>query len=95
MSKDCVVGVDIGTQGTRAAVYDLGGKLLAEASEASAPSRPAPGSVEEDPERQYASVCRTIRACVEKASLAPGAVAAVAIDGQMAGVLGVGADGQR
>jgi xylulokinase len=94
MSKDCVVGVDIGTQGTRAAIYDLGGKLLAEASEASVPSRPAPGSVEEDPERQYASVCRTIRACVDKASLAPGAVAAVAIDGQMAGVLGVGSDGR-
>ena len=94
MGKDCLIGVDIGTQGTRAAVYDLGGKLLAEASEASAPSRPAPGSVEEDPERQYASVCRTIRACLEKAALAPARVAAVAIDGQMAGVIGVGSDGR-
>jgi xylulokinase len=93
MHEDCVVGVDIGTQGTRAAIYDLNGALLAEASEASLLIHPAPGAVEEDPERQYASVCRTIRACIEKAAIAPGRVAAIAVDGQMAGVLGIGADG--
>jgi xylulokinase len=93
MRRDCVIGVDIGTQGTRAAAYALGGELLAEASEASALIRLAPGAVEEDPERQFASVCRTLRSCLEKASIEPGSVAAVAIDGQMAGVIGLGIDG--
>jgi xylulokinase len=93
MNEDCVIGVDVGTQGTRAALYDLEGALLAEATEASVLAHPAPGAVEEDPERQYASVCRTIGSCLEKAVVAPGRVAAVAIDGQMAGVIGVGGDG--
>jgi xylulokinase len=94
MDHDCVIGVDVGTQGTRAALHALDGALLAEADEASELVRPGPGMVEEDPERQYASVCRTVRACLEKAAVAPARVAAVAIDGQMAGIIGVGADGR-
>jgi xylulokinase len=94
MQRDSVIGVDIGTQGTRAAVFGLGGELLAEASEPSVLVRPAPGAVEEDPERQYASVCRSVRACLEKGSIDAGRVAAIAIDGQMAGVIGIGADGR-
>ncbi|HYD40864.1 MAG TPA: FGGY family carbohydrate kinase [Anaeromyxobacter sp.] len=92
-TRDLVVGVDIGTQGTRAALHALDGALVAEADEPSRLHRPAPGVVEEDPERQYASVLHTIRACLEKAEVTAGRVAAVGIDGQMAGVIGVGADG--
>jgi xylulokinase len=94
MDRDCVIGVDIGTQGTRAALHALDATLLAEADEASNLIRPGPGMVEEDPERQYGSACRTIRACLEKAHVDPARVAAIAIDGQMAGVIGVGADGR-
>ncbi len=94
MKPDCVIGVDIGTQGTRAALYAADGALLAEADEPSLLNRPGPGLVEEDAERQFGSVCRTIQACLEKAGAAPGRVAAVAIDGQMAGIIGVGADGR-
>ena len=57
MKTDCFVGVDIGTQGTRAALYAEGGERLAEATESSVLIRGEPGSIEEDPERQYASVC--------------------------------------
>jgi len=94
MGRDVVIGVDIGTQGTRAALHALDGALLAEADEASNLVRPKPGTVEEDPERQVGSACRTIRTCLERASVSPARVAAVAIDGQMAGILGVGADGR-
>ena len=88
-----LVGVDIGTQGTKTALYDEDGKLLAEATEASKLMRPARGAVEEDPERQVASVCRTIRECVESAGVDPHRVSGVSIDGQMAGVIGVDASG--
>jgi xylulokinase len=94
MKGDCLAGVDIGTQGTRAALYSLEGRALAEATESSVLAKPAPGAVEEDPERQYASVLRTLRACLEKAGIEGSRVAAVAIDGQMAGVIGIGADGR-
>ena len=87
-------GVDIGTQGTKAALFDESGTVLASAFRRSALHQPAPGTVEEDPERQVATVCQTLRACVEQAPAAGAGVVGLGITGQMAGVLGVGADGQ-
>ena len=94
MKGDILVGVDIGTQGTRTALYSLDGRALAEATEASKLLAPTPGAVEEDPERQYGSVLRTVRACLEKAGVDGSRVAAIGIDGQMAGVIGIGRDGR-
>ena len=90
-----LIGIDIGTQGTKAAAFDADGTVVATAFEASRLHRPKPGVVEEDPGRQYASVCHTIRQCVEKGRIRPDSIAAIGIDGQMAGVIGVGADGKH
>ena len=90
-----LIGVDIGTQGTKAAAFDADGTLLASAFEPSRLLRPKPGVVEEDPARQYSSVCRTIRSCVADGGIDPHGVTAIGIDGQMAGVIGVGADGRH
>ena len=90
-----LLGIDIGTQGTKAAAFDADGTLVASAFEASRLIRPKPGVVEEDPGRHYASVCRTIKRCVEAGRIKPAAVAAIGIDGQMAGVIGVAADGRH
>jgi xylulokinase len=90
-----LLGIDIGTQGTKAAAFDADGTLLASAFEPSRLNRPKPGVVEEDPGRHYASVCRTIKQCVETGRIKPAAVAAIGIDGQMAGVIGVAADGKH
>lgn len=94
MKAERLVGVDIGTQGTKAALFGGDGRCLAEAFEASQLHKPSPGVVEEDPERQLGSVQRTIRECVERSGTSPGGVAAIAIDGQMAGIIGIGADGR-
>lgn len=94
MSQKLLIGVDIGTQGTKTALFDGCGTCLASAFERSRLLRPADGAVEEDPERQVASVCRTIRACLRKARAGCAAVAAIGIDGQMAGIIGVGRDGR-
>lgn len=50
--------------------------------------------VEEDPERQVSSVCQTIRECVRSAGIDPSSVGGIGIDGQMAGVIGIGSDGR-
>ncbi|MEX2672703.1 MAG: FGGY family carbohydrate kinase [Phycisphaeraceae bacterium] len=89
-----VVGIDIGTQGTKAALFDADGACLAEALVASQLHRPKPGVVEEDPERQVDSVCKAVRKCLKDAKADAGDVVGVGIDGQMAGVIGVGRDGQ-
>ena len=94
MNRDLVIGIDIGTQGTKTAVFDAAGRPLAGAFVKSRLCRPGPGVVEEDPERQVDSVCATIRRCARAARLEPGRIAGIGIDGQMAGVIGVGRDGR-
>ena len=87
------IGVDIGTQGVKAAVCDEDGTCLGEAFRKSELRHPAPGAVEEDPERQVRSTGEVIAECAAHAA-GRGTVAALAIDGQMAGILGVGDDGR-
>jgi xylulokinase len=93
--KDVLIGVDVGTQGVKAVACTPRGVTLASAFRASQLHRPATGAVEEDPEFQVASAFAVIRECVRKAAIAPGAVAGIAFVGQMAGVIGVGADGRN
>ena len=90
-----LIGVDIGTQGTKAALFAADGKCLAEAFQPSKLHRPRLGVVEEDPESQFDSVCRTIRQCMKTSKIDKASVAGIGIDGQMAGVIGVGKDGRN
>jgi xylulokinase len=90
-----LLGVDIGTQGVKAGLFDSAdGRCLASAFRPSRLFRPRPGVVEEDPEFQLASVCAVIRQCVRRSGVRPRAVAAAAVAGQMAGIIGIGADGR-
>ena len=88
-----LIGVDIGTQGTKAALFAEDGECLARAFRPSKLHRPQAGTTEEDPEDQVTSVCQTIRACLREVKGA--SVAGIGIDGQMAGVIGVGRDGKH
>jgi len=90
-----LIGVDIGTQGTKGLLVDQHGKQLASSFRPSALLRPMPGTVEEDPERQLATVCEVIRECLETSGVRPATVAGIAIAGQMAGVIGIGEDGRN
>lgn len=94
MRSEFVIGVDIGTQGTKAALFAAEGKRLATAFVKSRLYQPGIGMVEEDPERQVASVCATIIRCMRSSGIGAGDVAAIGIDGQMAGVIGIGRDGR-
>jgi xylulokinase len=94
VSAKLFIGVDIGTQGVKAAVYDVDGQCLGEAFRKSELLHPVPGAVEEDPERQVRSTCEVIAECSARAA-GKGTVRALAIDGQMAGIIGVGDDGRH
>lgn len=91
---EVLIGIDIGTQGTKAIACATDGRILAEAFEASKPHHPGEGMVEEDPEEQLASVCRTLRDCVAQFG-AGNEVIGIAVAGQMAGVIGIGNDGRN
>ena len=85
-----LLGVDIGTQGTKTCLYDSDGRLAASAFEASRLIEPAPGAVEQDPDELYGSVVRTIRTVLERSGVRPADVLALGMDGQMAGIMGIG-----
>lgn len=91
MSKSYVIGADVGTMGCKVAIFDEEGALVAEHYQELALHYPRPGWVEQDPDEFYRAVTTGIRACLEQSGIAPGSVAALALDGQMAGVCTVDA----
>ncbi len=95
MAKQLLIGIDIGTQGTKTVTFSPDGTNVSEGFMGSDLQRPSPGVVEEDPETQFESVCVTIREAVQKADGADGEAAGIAIDGQMAGIIGVGEHGRN
>jgi xylulokinase len=86
MSKKFVIGVDLGTSGTKAALYQMDGKLISDASVEVPLFYPKPGVVEQENEDFYTSAAKTIRSCIESSGIEPKAIAAIAFDSQMAGV---------
>ena len=93
MSGPLLVGVDVGTQSAKAAVFELSGVCLAEAAVPLRLHRRGADEVEQEPEDFYQAATAAIASCAA-ASGRPGDVAGVAVAGQMAGVLGIGADGR-
>jgi xylulokinase len=89
------IGIDVGTQGTKAILVSDAGEQLASAFRGSELHRASAGVVEEDPERQFASACETVRYCLAQSGVDPASVVGVAIAGQMAGIIGVGRDGKH
>jgi xylulokinase len=86
MQKKYVVGVDLGTSGTKAALYQIDGKLISDASVEVPLFYPKPGVVEQENEDFYTSAARTVRKCIESSGIEPTTIAAIAFDSQMAGV---------
>lgn len=86
-----LVGVDVGTTGTKAAAYSPDGRALGEAHVASALERGPGGRVEQDPVALAAGARAAIAACLQEGGLGGADVAAVAVGGQMAGVMGIDA----
>lgn len=89
MTTDLLLGVDLGTTGTRTALFTAAGEVLAAASRAAALRWHGPGHVDQDPDDFYRAATTTIASCLQQSGIAPTRVAALGITGQMAGVLGV------
>ena len=86
MQKRYLIGVDLGTSGTKAALYQIDGKLISDASVEVPLFYPKPGVVEQENEDFYASAAQTVKKCIESSGVEPRAIAAIAFDSQMAGV---------
>jgi len=92
VSKNYLIGIDIGTMGTKTAIFSTDGNIVSDAFEDSNLIRPKLGIVEQDPDEIYNSVMNTIRQVVKKSGIYPREIAGIGLDGQMAGILGIDKD---
>src|SRR3990172_6231523 len=86
MAGKYLIGVDLGTSGTKAALYRPDGKLIAKAAMEVPIYYPNPGVVEQDNDDFYTSAAQTVHRCVQDSGIDPDQIAAIAFDSQMAGI---------
>jgi xylulokinase len=89
-----LIGCDLGTTATKTGLFNEEGVLLEIARQESRLIYGEDGSVVQDPYEMLDSVVKTVREVMEKSKVPPSQVSAVALDGQMAGIMGVAEDGE-
>ena len=92
MKKSYLIGVDLGTSGTKAALYRTDGTLVAEAGVEVPIYYPRPGVVEQENDDFYATASQAVNRCIRDSGVEPAEVAAIAFDSQMAGIGSVDED---
>ena len=85
------LGIDIGTQGTKTVLCDISGRVVDEEFCPSKLIRPGNDAVYEEPDDIFNSVITTIKAITERNDNKD-SIAALCLDAQMAGIMGVDKD---
>ena len=86
MKQAYLIGVDLGTSATKAALYTTKGELVTQASAEVPIYYPKPGVVEQENDDFYATAAQTVQRCIRDSGVEPAGVAAIAFDSQMAGI---------
>ncbi|HUW30050.1 MAG TPA: xylulokinase [Planctomycetota bacterium] len=82
-----LLGIDIGTSGTKSLVIDDGGRVLGEAYREYSIQCPHVGWAEQEPELWWQATCETVREALAKSRLASSEIAAAGLSGQMHGTV--------
>jgi xylulokinase len=76
-----LIGIDIGTTGTKSVLFDLGGNAVASSTAEYPLSQPQNGWAEQDPNDWWQAACKTLGEVVKHAT--DGEIAGVGLSGQM------------
>jgi xylulokinase len=83
-----LLGIDVGTGGTRAVLIDQSGRVVSSATAEHAPmSSPQIGWAEQDPRDWWRAACRAIPECLAKGGVQPGEIDSIGLTGQMHGLV--------
>lgn len=82
-----LLGIDIGTSGTKTVLFDELGHTIASATWEYPLSQPQPGWAEQDPEDWWRATAGSIAQVVAKSGVAPRDIAALGLSGQMHGMV--------
>jgi sugar (pentulose or hexulose) kinase len=94
MARRLLMGIDIGTQSTRAALLDLDGHVVASASTPQEMHTPRPGWAEQDPQVWWDNAVANIRRAVDQAQVSPRQILGVGVSGQMHGTVPINDEGE-
>ncbi len=89
-----LLGVDIGTSGTKTVLFDTQGNVAASKTIEYPMQQPQNGWAEQNPEDWWQAVCGGIRAVVAQSGAAPGEIVGVGLSGQMHSLVMLDADNQ-
>ncbi len=94
MTKDLLIGIDVGTTGTKAIVADGSGLLLAEAGEEYATRFPRPNWAEQDPDDWWRATCTVLQRLMTHPDVSAERIAAVSISCQAPSLVAVDRQGR-
>ena len=80
-----LLGLDVGTTGTKTLLLDESGRVVARATSEYPLSTPRPGWAEQDPADWWRATCGTIQAVLAQAGLSGAEITGVGLSGQMHG----------
>ena len=90
-----LLGIDVGTGGTRAVLLDEAGRVLGGATAEHAPmASPELGWAEQDPRDWWRAACAAVKECLAKTGASAGEVSAIGLSGQMHGLVLLDAHGE-
>ena len=87
-----LIGVDLGTSGTKTVLFDTLGQTVASASVEYPLYQPQNGWAEQEPEDWWQAACTTIRSILAQSGVNPADIAGLSLSGQMHGLVLTGDD---
>ncbi len=89
-----LMGVDLGTSGTKTALFDEEGRTVASCTGTYPLSQPQNGWAEQDPELWWQAARETIRGVLDESGVSPSEVKGVGLSGQMHGLVMLDGEGR-
>ncbi len=82
-----LIGIDIGTSGTKTVLFDEEGKVIASATSEYGMSQPQNGWAEQNPSDWWKAVCETSKAVLQKNEIDASSIKGIGLSGQMHGLV--------
>lgn len=89
-----LIGIDLGTSGTKTVLFDRSGKVVASKTIEYPLYQPQNGWAEQDPNDWWQAAAGTIRAVIDESGVSPSDIKGVGISGQMHGLVMLDQDGK-
>ncbi len=93
MSRNLLLGIDVGTTSLKAVLFDADGVILGQAGQEYPTFYPQPNWAEQDPEDWWRAACAVLPKVIAEAGADPAGIAGIGVSGQAPSVLPVRRDG--